>query len=80
MSGAELATLCGQPLTTWGTWERERSMPRNLLEVVTAITNATGVDRDWLLWGGALLPRPDSNREPAGSLEVRYHGGIRRSA
>jgi transcriptional regulator with XRE-family HTH domain len=41
---------------TWGKWERGESEPRGLPRVVARIVEATGVDREWLLWGGPLAP------------------------
>lgn len=72
----EAAEMCGQKTATWSTWERG-SRPRKMDEVVQEISDATGVDRDWLMWGkaagtpngpngGGGLPRLDSNQEPPG--------------
>lgn len=46
----EMALKCGYNDRTWNTWERG-AVPRKLNEVVAAIHRATGVDRDWLMWG-----------------------------
>lgn len=46
----EMALRCGYNDRTWNTWERG-AVPRKLNEVVDAIHRATGVRRDWLMWG-----------------------------
>ncbi len=47
----EMADLTGQKSPTWSSWERG-AKPRDLIAVVEAIHDATGVRREWLLWGG----------------------------
>jgi transcriptional regulator with XRE-family HTH domain len=32
-------------------WESGASRPRDVVSVVRRIVDATGVDRDWLMWG-----------------------------
>ena len=49
----ELADLCGIKRATWSTWERGAA-PRKMGAVVAQIALATGVSRDWLMWGGPL--------------------------
>jgi transcriptional regulator with XRE-family HTH domain len=51
----ELAGRCRVSPTTWSTWERG-SRPRDLADIVARIAAETGVDRDWLMWGGPLAP------------------------
>ena len=46
-----LAKAIGISQATIGQWERMGIAPRNMPEVVQAISDATGVDRDWLMWG-----------------------------
>jgi transcriptional regulator with XRE-family HTH domain len=80
LSVEEMAERCGQKAATWSTWERGAA-PRSMASVVAAISLATGVSRDWLMWGGPLsteppdpgrrgegsgLPRLDSNQKPPG--------------
>jgi len=71
ITAEEAAARCGLNRATWQTWEHGAS-PRNMSAVVAKIALATGVSRDWLMWGGALrgpddvLPRLDSNQEPSG--------------
>lgn len=73
LSQREAAERCGLGAAAWNLWEHG-SMPRNLANVVMAISGTLGCDRDWLMWGGPLgapvgpteLPRHDSNVQPAG--------------
>lgn len=53
MSVEDMAIACGQKPATWSTWERGAS-PRGMAAVVASISLATGVSRDWLMWGGPL--------------------------
>lgn len=48
----QIAKLCGIAQPTWTTWENG-ARPRDFLNAVTKIVDATGVDRDWLLWGAS---------------------------
>ena len=57
LSTEEIAGRCDLKTPTWSTWERGAS-PRNMPGVVARITLATGVDRDWLMWGGPLGAGP----------------------
>jgi transcriptional regulator with XRE-family HTH domain len=49
----EAADRCHTHPATLSKWERGAS-PRGLAGVVVAIVAASGVDRDWLMWGGPL--------------------------
>lgn len=49
----EIADRCGVKRATWSTWERGAA-PRNMASVVARIALATGVSRNWLMWGGPL--------------------------
>ena len=46
----EASAKAGLDDGSWSNWERG-ALPRNLAEVVGRIQAATGVDRDWLVWG-----------------------------
>lgn len=46
----EICELCEVPVPTWRKWEHGAS-PRGLDVHVKKISERTGVDRDWLLWG-----------------------------
>lgn len=50
LSQAEAAERCGLDDGSWSNWERGSS-PRDKEVVVRKISNALGVDRDWLMWG-----------------------------
>lgn len=52
-SAEHMATLIGVSQPTWSMWEGDASSPRNQAEVVTKIADATGVDRNWLMWGNS---------------------------
>ena len=56
----EAADKCGLNYGSWSNWERG-SLPRDKVEVVEAIAEGLGVDRDWLLHGGPLT-RPERQR------------------
>lgn len=53
----QAAERAGLSHATWSTWERG-AMPRNLPSVVTAVVEAFGVDREWLLWGELARTQP----------------------
>ena len=53
LSTEEIADRCGLNRATWQTWEHGSS-PRKMDSVVTRIALATGVSREWLMWGGPL--------------------------
>lgn len=57
----QVARRCGIPAPTWRTWERGAS-PHQLARVIEQIHEATGVAREWLMWGGD----PDRFRSGAG--------------
>jgi transcriptional regulator with XRE-family HTH domain len=57
----DAAELCGLNYGSWSNWERGKK-PRDLLEVVSAISGALGVNRTWLLLGGPLA-RAEENRD-----------------
>lgn len=46
----QIARKCGIHPATWNTWEHGSS-PRNQGDVVQKISEATGADKGWLLWG-----------------------------
>lgn len=53
VNGKAFAELCGYDAGTLNNWEHGR-VPRDKAEVVAAIAAATGVNRDWLMWGGPI--------------------------
>lgn len=52
LNGKDFAERVGYDAGTLNNWEWGR-MPRDLAGVVNAISEATGVDRAWLMWGEA---------------------------
>lgn len=50
MTVEEIAELCGLNDATWSTWERG-TKPRDMDEVVRAISAATKCSAAWLMWG-----------------------------
>ena len=68
----EAAERTGLNYGSWSNWERGM-MPRDLRDVVLAITGALGIDRDWLMYGGQLAPEP-RRRGRGGSLAERRRG------
>ena len=62
----EAALACGQPPQSWRGWEIQGRLPQDIVSVAQAISDRTGVDRDWLLFGGPLeratTPRPRRRR------------------
>lgn len=62
----EIADRCGIKRPTWQTWEHGTS-PRNMSAVVAQIALATGVNRNWLTWGGPLSALNRPNGGPSGS-------------
>jgi|SRR5690625_2130944 len=63
------AAKAGIHYATWSTWENGRT-PSNQAEVVSAIADAFGVDRGWLMWG---VPSPGSH-EGAPLQPTDYNG------
>jgi transcriptional regulator with XRE-family HTH domain len=51
----EICSACQVKPATWSKWERGAE-PRRMGAVVMQIAEATGADRDWLMWGGPLAP------------------------
>ena len=49
----DIALRCGVRTPTWSSWERG-SLPRGMHRIVERIAEVTGVDREWLMWGGSL--------------------------
>lgn len=59
----EAAMACAVPYGSWQSLEDGRDA-RGLDRKISAIAAATGVDRDWLMWGGSLSggrPSPTVN-------------------
>lgn len=50
----EAAIACDVRPQSWRGWELENRLPHDQISVVEKIAERTGVDRNWLLFGGAL--------------------------
>ena len=50
LSAEQIGEVCGVTKSTVGDWERG-SNPKNMAQIVLKISEATGVDRDWLMFG-----------------------------
>ncbi len=57
----EAAEKCTLNYGSWSNWERGK-LPRDKIEVADAISEALGIDRDWLLHGGPLEPPAKTRR------------------
>lgn len=71
----QAAAKAGFPNQSWGNWEHGKT-PRDKADIVYAISEAFGIDRQWLMWGGPLA-EPTTRRDRRGrrapnSLNERY--------
>lgn len=55
LSQREAAERCGLNYASWSNWE-DGMKPRDKVEVAQAIADGLGMNFDWLLFGGDLLP------------------------
>lgn len=53
----QAAERTGLNYGSWSNWENGRQ-PRDKADVVQVISETFGIDRDWLMYGGALAPEP----------------------
>jgi transcriptional regulator with XRE-family HTH domain len=61
----EAASLSGIPFGQWQGLEDDERHPRALDVKVQRIVRAFNVDRDWLIWGGPLVPNePGATGDP----------------
>ena len=51
LSRKAAAAKCGLDDASWANWERANTRPRDFPQVVQAISDNLGADRDWLMWG-----------------------------
>jgi transcriptional regulator with XRE-family HTH domain len=66
LSRKAAAAKCDLDDASWANWERANTRPRDFPEVVQAISDNLGADRDWLMWGhdgGGGPPRANLPRE-----------------
>jgi transcriptional regulator with XRE-family HTH domain len=61
----------GVKQASWSSWERG-TQPRNIVNVVSKISDGLGVDRDWLMWGGALTPAGSAPGEMSATLPATF--------
>jgi len=61
----QIAALCGFGPASWTNWENG-TMPRGMHEIVAKIVEATGVDREWLMWGDRARGVRTGRYRPAG--------------
>jgi len=82
----QAAAKCGLLSQSWGNWERGR-IPRDIVDVVEAVFEGLGIDRDWLLHGGPLTTPERRRRVKAAYPRSRFsrpvpsgpgHSSIRR--
>jgi transcriptional regulator with XRE-family HTH domain len=66
LSVDQAAELCDVAPATWTKWEHG-TQPRTLVRVIERISAATGIDREWLMWGGALSPSTKWYSRPLGT-------------
>jgi len=71
----QAAARCGLVDQSWSNWERG-AKPRDLVDVVAAISESLGIDRDWLMYGGPLSqPERPIRRLRSDRTTVRYQPG-----
>jgi transcriptional regulator with XRE-family HTH domain len=70
MTQQEISDLVGVKRAAWNTWENG-SIPQRQADIAKKISDATGYELSWLLYGGSLSDTPTNDDHPAGRLEVR---------
>jgi hypothetical protein len=71
LSIEQAAKRCGLRPGNWGHWEDGR-LPRDKVDVASAVAEGLGIDRDWLLFGGPLLGARGKPAKRTTSVTVRY--------
>lgn len=68
---------CGISQNNWSGWEQGKA-PRKIVEVVSSIHWATGVSRDWLMFGvgNPNGPEDESHLGESNSRPIHYKVGI----
>lgn len=64
----QAAQLCGIPVETWRTWERDGMTPRAYINACMKIAGVTGVDLNWL----AVGPQPAATAEASDRDRVTH--------
>lgn len=67
----EAAERCGVNYGSWSNWERG-ALPRDLLDVVQKVATGLRINRNWLLFGGPLLPSRGKPTKRPGSVTLTY--------
>jgi transcriptional regulator with XRE-family HTH domain len=67
----DAAQKCGLNRQSWSNWERGMK-PRDMVEVVEAISDGLGIDRDWLLFGGPLAKPEKRHRDVRRGNRLSY--------
>jgi transcriptional regulator with XRE-family HTH domain len=73
----QAAAKCGLLSQSWGQWERG-STPRDIVDVVEAVVEGLGIDRDWLLYGGPLAKPERVRRQRVAYARRSVRPGARR--
>lgn len=78
----EAATATGLNRQSWSNWEKGM-VPRDQLDVVQIISEKLDIDREWLLWGGALTKPQIGASRRAMARRLRpteeYGGSVKRT-
>jgi transcriptional regulator with XRE-family HTH domain len=74
----DAAAKCGLTRQNWSNWEKGMK-PRDLVEVVQAISDGLDIDRDWLLFGGPLSKPASGVRRRQSGATVWYRPNSRGS-
>ena len=70
MTQQEVADLVGVKRGAWNTWEDGR-IPREQAVIAKRISDATGYDLRWLLYGQPVSASPTDDDHPTGRFPVR---------
>lgn len=77
LSIEKAAERCGLNAEGWRRWE-DGAQPRDKADVVEMISEELQIDRDWLMYGGALTPAQGRLTKRSARLTDRYVA-VRRS-
>lgn len=71
LSIEQAAAQAGINAEAWRRWE-DGSRPRDQIEAATAIAETHGIDREWLMFGGPLLPAKGKPVKRSNPVTERY--------
>lgn len=77
LSIEQAAAQAGINAEAWRRWE-DGARPRDQIEASTAIAEAHGIDRNWLMFGGPLVPaqgKPTKRRKDVTAMYQHMAGG-----